>query len=319
MLSNLIETIETAQMSEKIILVEDTDVRILNGVNNKNIDFIKDHFPKVKLITRGNSYKIIGTKKDTDYFSDKFECIIDYIKKNNTIDQNQMINIFNNKKNVDNKEVILHAKNGRKIYARTLNQLKIVKEIELNDIVFSNGPAGTGKTYTAVAIAVNFLKNKKVKKIILTRPAIEAGENIGYLPGDIKNKLDPYMQPLYDSLSDMLSSIKLNEYMENGTIQISPLGFMRGRTLENAFVILDEAQNTTINQMKMFLTRMGVNSKLIITGDETQIDLKKGIVSGFSHSIKTLNNIKGIGFVNLDDNDVVRHKLVKKIINAYNK
>ena len=306
-------------MSEKIILVEDADVRILNGVNNKNIDFIKDTFPNIKLITRGNSYKIIGDKKNTDFFLEKFECIINFIKKNNTIDQNQITNIFNNKKNLNHRQVILHAKNGKKIYARTLNQLEIVKEIENNDILFSNGPAGTGKTYTAVAIAVNYLKNKKIKKIILTRPAIEAGENIGYLPGDIKNKLDPYMQPLYDSLSDMLSSLKLNEYLENGIIQISPLGFMRGRTLENAFVILDEAQNTTTNQMKMFLTRMGLNSKLIITGDETQIDLKKGIVSGFSHSIKTLKSIKGIGFVNLDDNDVVRHKLVKKIINAYNK
>lgn len=306
-------------MSEKIILVEDTDVRILNGVNNKNIDFIKDHFPKVKLITRGNTYKIIGTKKDTDYFSEKFECIIDYIKKNNTIDQNQMINIFNNKKNVDNKEVILHAKNGRKIYARTLNQLEIVKEIELNDIVFSNGPAGTGKTYTAVAIAVNFLKNKKVKKIILTRPAIEAGENIGYLPGDIKNKLDPYMQPLYDSLSDMLSSIKLNEYMENGTIQISPLGFMRGRTLENAFVILDEAQNTTTNQMKMFLTRMGKNAKFMITGDPGQIDLPRSAISGLKEANLILQNIEGIDIVYLDDKDVIRHKVVKKIIDAYKK
>ena len=306
-------------MTEKLITIKDTDINKILGSNNAKFNKIKTYFPQVKLISRGDQVKIIGSKKDISLFELKFNMFISHINKFNSLTYNQIERIIEGDQDVIDydSDAILHGKNGKVIKARTYNQRKMVSEIDNNDVVFAIGPAGTGKTYTSVAIAVKYLKEKKVKRIILIRPAIEVGENLGFLPGDLKEKLDPYMQPIYDALFDMIPINKLNDYLEDGTIQISPLAFMRGRTLDKAFVILDEGQNTTIHQMKMFLTRMGQSAKFIITGDETQIDLPAKQKSGLIHARTILENIKNISFIKLDEKDIVRHKLVKQIINAY--
>jgi len=306
-------------MSEKLITIKDTDLNKILGSNNSKFDKIKKLFPHVKLISRGDKLKIVGTKKEINHFESKFTLFIDHLNKYNSLTSNQIERIVEGKENILNgdSKVIVHGKNGVLIKAKTLNQRKLVDAIEKNDVVFAIGPAGTGKTYTSVALAVKYLKEKKVKRIILIRPAIEVGENLGFLPGDLKEKSDPYMQPIYDALFDMIPFTKLNDYIEDGTIQISPLAFMRGRTLDNAFVILDEGQNTTSHQMKMFLTRMGESAKFMITGDLTQIDLPQSKKSGLIHAKKILKDIKNISFVDLDEKDIIRHKLVKQIINAY--
>ena len=306
-------------MTEKLITIKDTDINKILGLNNAKFNKIKTYFPQVKLISRGDQVKIIGSKKEISLFELKFNMFISHINKFNSLTYNQIERIIEGDQDVINYDgdAILHGKNGKVIKARTYNQRKMVSEIDNNDVVFAIGPAGTGKTYTSVALAVKYLKEKKVKRIILIRPAIEVGENLGFLPGDLKEKLDPYMQPIYDALFDMIPINKLNDFLEDGTIQISPLAFMRGRTLDKAFVILDEGQNTTIHQMKMFLTRMGQSAKFIITGDETQIDLPAKQKSGLVHARSILRDIKNISFINLDEKDIVRHKLVKQIINAY--
>ena len=306
-------------MSEKLITIKDNDLNKILGSNNSKFNKIKRLFPHIKLISRGDKIKVVGSKEEIIHFESKFNLFIDHLNKYNSLTINQIERIIEGKENILNGDVkiIVHGKNGNLIKAKTLNQRKMVESIEKNDIVFAIGPAGTGKTYTSVALAVKYLKEKKVKRIILIRPAIEVGENLGFLPGDLKEKLDPYMQPIYDALFDMIPFTKLNDYIEDGTIQISPLAFMRGRTLDNAFVILDEGQNTTQHQMKMFLTRMGQSAKFIITGDLTQVDLPINKKSGLLHAKKILKDIKNISFINLDEKDIIRHKLVKQIINAY--
>lgn len=308
-------------MIKKKLKLKDIDLIQFFGPNNINFDVIRNNFNKIELLSRGEELFISGNKKDIKNFEEKFKLIVSHIKVHKTINVNQLNIIL--KSNVltfdKEKKVILYTNNGRKISAKTNNQKQIYEQLMINDMIFVLGPAGTGKTYTSVALAVNSLKNKEVKKIILTRPAVESGENLGYLPGDLKDKIDPYMQPIYDSLQDMIPKSKLNEFIESGIIQICPLAFMRGRTLDNAFVILDEAQNTTEKQMKMFLTRMGKNSKFIINGDETQIDLPKHSKSGLIHATKTLKNINDISFIKLNNNDIIRHNLINLIINAYKK
>ena len=307
-------------MSEKLITLNNIELVKLFGTTNRKLEKIKSLFPKIKIIVRGEKIKIIGSNDQISYFEDKLNQFIKHLDLYNSLTINQIERIFDSNKDevfssLDN--VITYGRNGKVIKARTLNQRKMIREIVKNDMIFAIGPAGTGKTYTAVAIAVNALKQKQVKRIVLTRPAIEAGENLGFLPGDLKEKLDPYMQPIYDALFDMIPLDKLNNYIDNGTIQIAPLAFMRGRTLDNSFVILDEGQNATENQMKMFLTRMGTSAKFIITGDLSQIDLSKSQISGLLKAKEKLNKVKGISFIYLDEKDVIRHKLVKQIIKAY--
>ena len=307
-------------MNEIIIDLEKIDLVVIFGSNNRKLYKIREYFPDLKLVARGNKLKVIGNEEKILFFEKKFESFIDHINQYNrlTISQIERLILEDEKKVLENKDdVILHGIDGKLIKARTVNQRKIVSDIKKNDLLFAIGPAGTGKTYTAVALSVKALKSKEVKRIILTRPAVEAGENLGFLPGDLKEKLDPYMQPLYDALIDMLPAEKLKDYLEQGTIQIAPLAFMRGRTLDKAFVILDEAQNATESQMKMFLTRMGMSAKFIITGDETQIDLPSKQKSGLIQAKEKLEKIEGVSFVFLDEKDVIRHKLVKKIIKAY--
>ena len=310
----------TFLMNEIIIDLEKIDLVVLFGSNNRKLYKIREYFPDLKLVARGNKLKVIGNEDKILFFENKFQSFIDHIYQYNrlTINQIERLIMEDEKKVLENKEdVILHGTDGKLIKSRTVNQRKIVSNIKKNDLLFAIGPAGTGKTYTAVALSVKALKSKEVKRIILTRPAVEAGENLGFLPGDLKEKLDPYMQPLYDALIDMLPSEKLKDYLEQGIIQIAPLAFMRGRTLDKAFVILDEAQNATESQMKMFLTRMGMSAKFIITGDETQIDLPSKQKSGLVQAKEKLEKIEGVSFVFLDEKDVIRHKLVKKIIKAY--
>ena len=306
-------------MSEKLITLKETDINKILGSNNIKFDKIKNFFPHLKLISRGDKIKVVGSKEEISQFELKFNLFIDHLNKYNSLTLNQIERIIEGKENILNGDakIIVHGKNGNLIKAKTFNQRNMVDAIEKNDVVFAIGPAGTGKTYTSVALAVKYLKEKKVKRIILIRPAIEVGENLGFLPGDLKEKLDPYMQPIYDALFDMIPFGKLNEYIDDGTIQISPLAFMRGRTLDNAFVILDEGQNTTNHQMKMFLTRMGQSAKFMITGDLTQIDLQDNKKSGLLNAKKILKDIKNISFINLDEKDIIRHKLVKQTINAY--
>ena len=306
-------------MSEKLITLENTDINKLFGSNNVKFDKIKKYFPQVKLISRGDNLRVVGSKDNISFFEDKFNVFIKHLERYNSLTISQIERIIEGEDNImkDEDDIIVHGKNGRLIKAQTFNQRRMVAEIQNNDVLFAIGPAGTGKTYTSVALAVKYLKEKKVKRIILIRPAIEVGENLGFLPGDLKEKLDPYMQPIYDALFDMIPINRLNEYLQDGTIQISPLAFMRGRTLDNAFVILDEGQNTTQHQMKMFLTRMGKSAKFIITGDQTQIDLPKKQSSGLLHAQSILKDIKNISFITLDSKDIIRHKLVKQIINAY--
>ncbi|WP_297696209.1 PhoH family protein [uncultured Eudoraea sp.] len=312
-------------MNELKLELTDISPREFFGQNNEHIDLIKKYFPKLKIVARGSKIKVFGEDDQLEEFEKRFQMLSDHFAKYNSINKNSIERILtsNGKEDYTSSEssddVLVHGVNGRHIKALTVNQRKLVDAIGSNDMVFAIGPAGTGKTYTGVALAVRALKNKEVKRIILTRPAVEAGENLGFLPGDLREKLDPYMQPLYDALRDMIPSEKLAQLLEAGTIQIAPMAFMRGRTLDNAFVILDEAQNTTHAQMKMFLTRMGKNAKFIITGDPGQIDLPRRVLSGLKEALLILKNVKGIAFVNLDDKDVIRHQLVKQVIDAYRK
>lgn len=312
-------------MSEKIIIVDSLDPVQFFGVHNENLKAIKKHFPKLQIVARGNEIKLIGTEAVMEDFQEKFLVLLNYYEKYGKLDEEaiQEICVNNNQEITRNKNpegsVIVYGNDGVVIKPRTQTQLKLVETLEQNDLVFAIGPAGTGKTYIAVAMAVRALKNKEVRRIILTRPAVEAGENLGFLPGDLNEKLAPYLQPLYDALRDMIPADKLKTFNEGGIIQVAPLAYMRGRTLDNAFVILDEAQNATQMQMKMFLTRMGKNAKFVVTGDITQIDLPRSQRSGLPQAIKMLEKIKGIGFVHFSDKDVVRHELVKKILNAYDK
>lgn len=308
-------------MNERIIELEDIAPSEFFGTHNRNIELVKKAFPKLKIVARGNKIRIYGESVMMDEFEKKFNSLMTYFHRYNKLDDNSIERILSTTKQDKNSKlsdgVLVHGVSGRLIRAQSVNQRKMVDLMKDNDMLFAIGPAGTGKTYTAVALAVRALKEKEVRRIILTRPAVESGENLGFLPGDLKEKLDPYMQPLYDALRDMIPYEKLESLLEKGTIQIAPLAFMRGRTLDSAFVILDEAQNTTHNQMKMFLTRMGKHAKFIVTGDPGQIDLPRKQVSGLKESLLALKGLKGIGFVHLDEKDVIRHKLVKQIINAY--
>lgn len=306
---------------EKIISLEDIDYVHFWGTNDKVLEFVRILFPKLKLIVRGEMLKLVGAEEDIVFFEEKFKSMLFFYEKFGKIDEESIMQIMDNVTEglieESSGDVLLHGRNGLLIKARTANQHKMVKACETNDLIFAVGPAGTGKTYTAVALAVRALKNKEIKRIVLTRPAVEAGENLGFLPGDLRDKLDPYLQPLYDALRDMIPQQKLLSYWEDSTIEIAPLAFMRGRTLDNAFVILDEAQNATPSQLKMFLTRMGRNAKFVVTGDITQIDLPKNQRSGLPQAIDILKDIEGISIIQLTNKDVIRHKLVTKIINAY--
>lgn len=310
-------------MSEQIVQIENIDPNDLYGANDQYLTMIKGLFPKLKVIARGDFVKVIGEDEEVNYFLDRLNLLINHIERYGNITPQVIENVMNASseseivKDLDDKDVLVYGRNGLQIKAITVNQKKMVTAVGKKDMLFAIGPAGTGKTYTAVALAVRALKNKEVRRIILTRPAVEAGENLGFLPGDLKEKLDPYLQPLYDALRDMLPQAKLQGYMEDGTIEIAPLAFMRGRTLDHAFVILDEAQNATRAQLKMFLTRMGRDAKFVITGDVTQIDLPKNQPSGLPQAIDILKDVKGIEFIFLDEKDVVRHKLVTDIVNAY--
>lgn len=308
--------------NERIISLEDIDYSRFWGANEVLLDFVRLLFPKVKLIVRGEMLKVIGADDDIAFFEQKLTAMITYYEKFGRINENAVMQIMETGGGPDtetNDEILVHGRNGLLVKARTPNQQRLVDAVKTNDMVFAIGPAGTGKTYTAVALAVRALKNKEIRRIILTRPAVEAGESLGFLPGDLRDKLDPYLQPLYDALRDMIPQQKLLSYWEDNTIEIAPLAFMRGRTLDNAFVILDEAQNATSSQLKMFLTRMGRNAKFIITGDITQIDLPRNQRSGLVHATQILGDIEGISVIQLDNSDVVRHRLVTKIIRAYEK
>jgi len=310
-------------LNEIIIELEEVSPKEFFGAQNANIELLKKYFPKLKIVARGSRIKAYGDEDLLEEFDRRFNMIMEHYIKYNKLDENVIERILTSQSKDDYEtsaasgETIVHGVNGRLIKAQTANQRKLVELMRKNDMVFAIGPAGTGKTYTGVALAVQALKNKEVKRIILTRPAVEAGENLGFLPGDLKEKLDPYMQPLYDALRDMIPPEKLVQYIENGTIQIAPLAFMRGRTLDHAFVILDEGQNTTHAQMKMFLTRMGKNAKFLLTGDPGQVDLPRRTISGLKEALLILKNVEGVGMVFLDDKDVIRHKLVKKVIEAY--
>ncbi len=310
-------------MNELIIELEEIAPKEFFGAQNVNIELLKKYFPKLKIVARGNKITAYGDDDMLEEFDRRMDMLTKHFIKYNKLDENSIERILTSQSSDDyttsdqGGEVIVHGVGGKIIKAQTLNQRRLVESMRKNDMVFAIGPAGTGKTYTGVALAVQALKNKEVKRIILTRPAVEAGENLGFLPGDLKEKLDPYMQPLYDALRDMIPPEKLVTFIENGTIQIAPLAFMRGRTLDNAFVILDEGQNTTHNQMKMFLTRMGKNAKFLLTGDPGQVDLPRRTISGLKEALLILKNVEGVGMVFLDEKDVIRHKLVKKIIEAY--
>jgi len=310
-------------LNEIIIELEEVSPKEFFGAQNTNIELLKKHFPKLKIVARGTKIRVYGDEDLLEEFDRRFSMLMEHYIKYNKLDENVIERVLTSQSKDDyatskeSGETIVHGVNGRLIKAQTANQRKMVELMRKNDMVFAIGPAGTGKTYTGVALAVQALKNKEVKRIILTRPAVEAGENLGFLPGDLKEKLDPYMQPLYDALRDMIPAEKLAHYIENGTIQIAPLAFMRGRTLDHAFVILDEGQNTTHAQMKMFLTRMGKDAKFLLTGDPGQIDLPRRTISGLKEALLILKNVEGVGMIFLDDKDVIRHKLVKKVIAAY--
>ncbi len=307
------------------IIIELTDISPVDffGLQNANIDLLKNYFPKLKIVARGTRIKAYGDEEELTEFDKRMNMLLEHFVTYNKLDENIMERVLlsrskdDYKTSVSSGDVLVHGVSGKLIKAQTANQRKLVQLMGVNDMVFAVGPAGTGKTYTGVALAVKALKSKEVKRIIITRPAVEAGENLGFLPGDLKEKLDPYMQPLYDALRDMIPFEKLESYIEKEVIQIAPLAFMRGRTLDNAFVILDEAQNTTHAQMKMFLTRMGKNAKFMITGDPGQIDLPRRVISGLKEALLVLKEVDGVGMVYLDDKDVLRHRLVKQVIAAY--
>ena len=308
-------------MIERIYILESVDPVIFYGVNNVNMQLIKTLFPKLRIVARGNVMKVIGDEDESELFLKKIREVEKYCEEFNSLSEDVILDIIKGKAPVITKQenLIIHGMNGKPIVARTENQQRLVKAFEENDLVFATGPAGTGKTFVAIALAVKALKNKEIRKIILSRPAVEAGEKLGFLPGEMKDKLDPYLQPLYDALQDMVPGAKLKEYKENNVIQIAPLAFMRGRTLNDAVIILDEAQNTTTHQIKMFLTRLGMNAKMIITGDVTQIDLPPTATSGLVQAMQILKGVKGIGKVEFEKKDIVRHKLVQRIVEAYDK
>lgn len=308
-------------MIEQIIILENVDPVVFFGVNNANIQLLKTLFPKLRIMARGNAIKAIGNAEDVAAFEEKINELEKFCAERNRLSEEDIIDIAKGKSPnvVTQDNLIIHGINGKPISARTPNQQLLVDSFHKNDMVFGIGPAGSGKTYTAIALAVKALKNKEVKKIILSRPAVEAGEKLGFLPGDMKDKIDPYLQPLYDALEDMIPPAKLKDYIENKVIQIAPLAFMRGRTLNDAVIILDEAQNTSVHQIKMFLTRLGINAKMIITGDVTQIDLPPSQMSGLKHALRVLKGVKGIGYIEFNKADIVRHKLVQRIVEAYEK
>lgn len=306
-------------MIERIILVDKADPQSFYGVNNNNMHLIRNLFPKLRIAARGSVIKVIGDESETAVFEKRVHELEEYCVKYNSLPEDVIIDIVRGEQPHNRKSdgVIIFGLNGKPISARTPNQQKLVDAFNENDLTFALGPAGTGKTYVAIALAVRALKNKEVRKIILSRPAVEAGERLGFLPGDMKDKIDPYLQPLYDALEDMIPPLKLKEYMDTNIIQIAPLAFMRGRTLNDAVIVLDEAQNTTTHQIKMFLTRLGMNAKMIITGDATQIDLPRSTASGLMHALRVLRNVKGIGKVEFGKKDIVRHALVQRIVEAY--
>ena len=308
-------------MIERIYILESVDPVIFYGVNNSNMQLIKTLFPKLRIVARGNVMKVIGDEDESELFLKKIREVEKYCEEFNSLSEDVILDIIKGKGPtvVKQENLIIHGMNGKPITARTENQQLLVKAFENNDLVFATGPAGSGKTFVAIALAVKALKNKEVRKIILSRPAVEAGEKLGFLPGEMKDKLDPYLQPLYDALQDMIPAAKLKEYMENNVIQIAPLAFMRGRTLNDAVIILDEAQNTTTHQIKMFLTRLGMNAKMIVTGDVTQIDLPPSTTSGLIQAMQILKGVNGIGKIEFTKKDIVRHKLVQRIVEAYDK
>jgi phosphate starvation-inducible PhoH-like protein len=309
-------------LNELIIDLSESNPREFFGVKNVNLAFLKSHYPKLKIVARGSTMKVYGDEEQLGEFDKRIQMLLTHFGKYNKMDENVMERLLtSDSSHADmgkgNEDVLVHGNSGMLIRPKTPNQRKLVELARKNDMVFAVGPAGTGKTYIGVALAVKALKEKRIKRIIITRPAVEAGENLGFLPGDLKEKLDPYMQPIYDALRDMIPAERLATYIEKGTIQIAPLAFMRGRTLDQAYVILDESQNTTHAQMKMFLTRMGKDAKFFITGDPGQIDLPRRVISGLKEALLILKDVDGVGIMHLDDNDVVRHRLVKKVIAAY--
>ena len=307
-------------MIERIIILEGVDPVLFYGVNNCNIQLVKNLFPKLRLVARGNVLKVMGDELETALFEEKIQQLMAYCEEHNTLSEEAIISVIKGDVPTPLKrdeDLIIYGVNGKPIVARSVNQQRLVKAFEENDLVFALGPAGSGKTYVAIALAVRALKNKEVKRIILSRPAVEAGEKLGFLPGDMKDKIDPYLQPFYDALQDMIPALKLNDVMETNVIQIAPLAFMRGRTLSDAVIILDEAQNTTTHQMKMFLTRLGMNAKMIVTGDMTQIDLPAQQTSGLVQAVRILSRVSGVGRIEFDKKDIVRHKLVQRIVEAY--
>ena len=308
-------------MIERIYILESVDPVIFYGVNNSNMQLIKTLFPKLRIVARGNVMKVIGDEDESELFLKKIREVEKYCEEFNSLSEDVILDIIKGKGPtvVKQENLIIHGMNGKPITARTENQQLLVKAFENNDLVFATGPAGSGKTFVAIALAVKALKNKEVRKIILSRPAVEAGEKLGFLPGEMKDKLDPYLQPLYDALQDMIPAAKLKEYMENNVIQIAPLAFMRGRTLNDAVIILGEAQNTTTHQIKMFLTRLGMNAKMIVTGDVTQLDLPPSTTSGLIQAMQILKGVNGIGKIEFTKKDIVRHKLVQRIVEAYDK
>ena len=317
-------------MIERIIIIDGIDPQTFYGPNNSNISFIRNLFPKLRVAARGNVIKVIGEESETAEFERKIKEIEAYASKYNSLNEDAIIDIVRGEAPArrDASGVIIYGQNGKPISARNANQARMARSFDENDLTFALGPAGTGKTYIAIALAVRALKNREIRRLILSRPAVEAGEKLGFLPGDMKDKIDPYLQPLYDALEDMLPPLKLKEYMEAGTIQIAPLAFMRGhpamlpgaapiRTLNDAVIILDEAQNTTTQQMKMFLTRLGMNSRMVVTGDVTQIDLPRSTRSGLLSALRILRGVKGIGIIEYEKKDIVRHPLVQRIVDAY--
>ena len=309
-------------MAEMILHLETVDPLDLYGAKCSRLDILKRAFPKIQIVARGHDVKLLGDEQQIADFEDKFRQVVHFLDTYNRLSDDDLVQILNNQQQHQSDapdNLIVFGNNGRAIRARSANQQRMVKSLEDNDMLFATGPAGSGKTYTAIALAVRALRNREVRRLVLSRPAVEAGERLGFLPGDLKEKIDPYLQPLYDALNDMIPAKKLESLLEEGVIQIAPLAFMRGRTLDNAFVILDEAQNTTLPQMKMFLTRMGMNSKFIITGDITQIDLPRTQDSGLIQAARLLRGIEGISFVELNDSDIVRHRLVKEIVRAFDR
>lgn len=306
-------------MIERLVVIDGVDPVIFYGVNNSNMQLLRSLFPKLRIAARGTLIKALGDEEETAEFEKKVKELEDYCVKYNQLGEDVILDVVKGKppKELKTDDVIIYGVNGKPIQARSANQRKLVGSFEEHDLTFALGPAGTGKTYVAIALAVRALKNREVRKVILSRPAVEAGEKLGFLPGDMKDKIDPYLQPLYDALEDMIPQNKLKEYMETGVIQIAPLAFMRGRTLSDAIIILDEAQNTTTHQIKMFLTRLGMNAKMVVTGDITQIDLPRSAVSGLVQALRVLQDVQGVGCVRFGKKDIVRHPLVQRIVEAY--